>query len=146
MIRQRSLLLLKLERFRDADEEASKIQASSSPVAREFVASYPSLSLKQRIATSSRMLRSGDAAGALEILSDARAATPDETVELAYCRGFGLTMQFHCLRREGRAAAARMALDNALACVEPVVAAARTLGHTRLLELYDTLDAELSRV
>jgi hypothetical protein len=145
VIRQRALLLLKLERFDEADAEAARLRDSTSPVAREFSASYPSLGLRQRIATSTRMLRAGTVEEALEVLKGAIAGSPEETVELAYCRGFGLTMQFHRLRRAGRIAQARAALDEAMACVEPAVANARSLGHAQLIELYETLDAELSR-
>ena len=43
-------------------------------------------------------------------------------------------------RRQGRKADARRALADALREVEPWVSAARVAKHTRLLELYETLE------
>jgi tetratricopeptide (TPR) repeat protein len=145
VIRQRALLLLKLERFEEAEAEAAKLAGMTGSVARDFSSTFPTLSLRQRISTSSRMLREGSADEALEILKLAVPRTPEESVELAYCRGFGLTMRFHRFRRDGKTLEARQTLDEAMSGVEPQVAAARTLGHARLIELYEALDTELSR-
>jgi hypothetical protein len=143
LVRQRALLLLKLERFAEAEAAAETLRRSTSPVAREFLASFPALAFRQRIAAASRMLRAGDSAGALTLLENADAGDAGQAVELAYCRGFGLTMDAHRLRRAGDQAGARRAFADAMDRVEPHVAAARASGHSRLIDLYEALDKEL---
>ena len=91
------------------------------------------------------MLRAGDSAGALALLEKAVAGDAEQAVELAYCRGFGLTMDAYKAHRAGDPAAARAAFAAAMDRVEPQVAAARASGHSRLIELYETLDKELDR-
>jgi hypothetical protein len=143
VVRQRALLLLKLERFAEAEAAAETLRPSTSPVAREFLATFPTLACRQRVAAASRMLRAGDSAGALALLEGAVAGDADQAVELAYCRGFGLTMDAHRLRRAGDEAGARRAFTAAMDRVEPHVAAARSWGHSRLIDLYEALDKEL---
>jgi hypothetical protein len=143
--RQRALLLLRLERFDEARATADALRRSTSPVAREFLANFPSLAFRQRIASASRMLRAGDSAGAISLLEVAEPADTEQAVELAYCRGFGLTMDAHRLRRAGDEEAARRSFAAAMDRVEPHVAAARAAGHSRLIDLYDALDKELDR-
>ncbi len=143
VVRQRALLLLKLERFQEAEAAAAALRGIASALAKEFLDSFPALAVRQRIAAASRLLRAGESASALAILDGAVASEPDQIVELAYCRGFGLTMDAYRLRRAREEAGARDAFKAALEHVEPVVATARASGHTRLIELYETLDKEL---
>jgi hypothetical protein len=143
--RQRALLLLKLERFDEASSVVDALRRSTSPVAREFLASFPSLACRQRIAAASRMLRAGDSAGALALLEAAEPGDAEQAAELAYCRGFGLTMDAHRLRRAGDEEGARRSFAAAMDRVEPHVAAARSAGHSRLIDLYEALDNELDR-
>jgi hypothetical protein len=143
VVRQRALLLLKLERFGEAEAVTATLRQSSSPVARDFLQSFPALAFRQRVATACRMLRAGQAADALAVLDAAEPVADGDTLELAYCRGFGLTMEAYRLRRRGDEPAARRTLAAAMDRVEPHVAAARAAGHDRLIELYETLDKEL---
>jgi hypothetical protein len=143
IVRQRALLLLKLERFADAEVSVDALRASSSPVARDFLDSFPALASRQRIAAASRLLRSGESAGALAILDGAVAGDPAQMVELAYCRGYALTMDAYRLRRAREETQATEAFKAAMEQVEPAVAAARASGHSRLIALYETLDKEL---
>jgi tetratricopeptide (TPR) repeat protein len=141
--RQRALLLLRLEKFEEAQAVADTLARSTSPVAREFLARFPTLAFRQRIAAASRMLRAGDSASALAILEAAEPGDAEQAVELAYCRGFGLTMDAHRLRRAGDEAGARRSFAAAMDRVEPHVAAARSAGHSRLIDLYEALDKEI---
>jgi hypothetical protein len=89
------------------------------------------------------MLRAGESAQALAVLEGAVAVDSEQAVELAYCRGFAVTMDAFRLRRHGDEAGARQTFRGAMDCVEPQVAAARASGHGRLIDLYETLDKEL---
>jgi tetratricopeptide (TPR) repeat protein len=143
IVRQRALLLLKLERFQEAEAAAAALQSSASPVAREFLQSFPALAFRQRVTTASRLLRAGESAPALAVLEGAMASDQDQFVELAYCRGFGLAMDAYRLRRTRDETGAHQTFKAAMEHVEPFVAAARARGHSRLIELYETLDKEL---
>jgi hypothetical protein len=143
VVRQRALLLLKLERFKEAETAAAVLQGSKSPVAAELLESFPSLVFRQRITAASRMLRDGDSAQALAVLEEAVAVDRGQSVELAYCVGFALTMDAYRMRRARNEAGAKEALRAAMDRVEPQVAAARDAGHSRLIDLYETLDKEL---
>jgi tetratricopeptide (TPR) repeat protein len=143
VIRQRALLLLKLERFEEAETAAAGLQGSKSSVATELLESFPALVFRQRVAVACRMLRDGDSAQALAVLEGAVAVDRGQSVELAYCVGFALTLDAYRMRRVRNEAGAKEALRAAMDRVEPLVAAARDLGHSRLIDLYETLDKEL---
>jgi hypothetical protein len=145
VVRQRALLLLKLERFEEAESSTEPLRNSNSQVAKDFLESFPSLAFRQRVAAASRMLRDGDSAGAQAVLEGAVTGTREEAVELAFCRGFGLVMDAYRARRAGDKAGARASFEAAMDRVEPQVAAARAAGHSRLIELYETLDKEIAR-
>jgi tetratricopeptide (TPR) repeat protein len=145
IVRQRALLLLKLERFDEAETAAEGLRSSTSPVAREFLESFPGLAFRQRIAAASRLLRAGESGQALAVLEAARPGAPDQDIELAYCRGFALAMDAYRLRRSRQEDDARRAFGAAMEQVEPHVAAARAARHARLLDLYETLDKELDQ-
>jgi hypothetical protein len=142
-VRQRALLLLKLERFNEAETAAAVLAGSTSPIAAEFLESLPSLVFRGQITAACRMLRDGESSQALELLDQAVAVDRGQEVELAYCRGFALSMDAFRMRRAGNLAGATEAFRAAMDRVEPRVAAARELGHSRLIDLYETLDKEL---
>lgn len=142
-VRQRALLLLKLERFDEAETAAAVLAGSTSPVAAEFLESLPALVFRQRVTAACRMLRDGASSPALELLDRAVAVDRGQEVELAYCRGFALSMDAFRMRRARNEAGAREAFRAAMDRIEPQVAVARALGHSRLIDLYETLDKEL---
>jgi hypothetical protein len=142
IVRQRALLLLKLERFDEADATAAAVRGSTTPVAREFQSAYPGLAFRQRVATACRLIRAGSDADAMKVLGGCRPASDEEKVELGYCRGFCFAMAGYRERRKGRREEARRALTEALRAVESCVVMARAVKHTRLLELYDTLESD----
>ena len=144
VVRQRALLLLKLERLDEADVLAESLRTSALPLAREFLASYPGLSYRQRMNVACRLIREGQDEQALKVLAPAQASGPAETLELGYCRAFCRTMAGYRHRRHGRTAEASAALQQAMEDIEPHVGAARSSGHARLIELYETLDKELA--
>ena len=143
VLRQRALLLLRLDRFDEADAVADRLAGDSSAVAREFAASYPALVFRQRLNAGCRLIRVGDADGALRVLRDAVATRPDDLLELAYCRGFALAMDGRRLKNEGRAVESRARLAEAMRQIDGHLTAAQNAGHARLLELYTTLDKDL---
>src|SRR5262249_28534930 len=111
----------------------------------EFLASYPSLAFRQRLAAAVKRIREGDEAEAGRVLSAAKATTAEEDLELGYCLAFCKTMAGYRHRRNGRKGEARQALHEAMAVVERHLTAARAAGHSRLLELYASLDDELEK-
>ena len=119
------------------------LQGSNSSVAGEFLESFPSLVFRQRVAAACRMIRNGESAESLALLEEAVAVDSDQALELAYCRGFALTMDAFRLRRARDEAGARKNFTAAMDHVLPQVAAARARGHSRLIDLYETLDKEL---
>jgi hypothetical protein len=141
--RQRALLLLKLERFEEADAVADALGQARTPGTAEFLATYPALAFRQRLAVAVRLIRAGSDDQAARLLAGARAKTADETLELGYCRAFCGTMAGYRYRRQGQKAPARQAFEEALREVERHLAAARAAGHARLLELYATLEDAL---
>jgi tetratricopeptide (TPR) repeat protein len=143
ILRQQALLLLKLDRFDEADAVAARLKSQSSPVAREFAASYPSMLFRQRMGAGIRLIRAGDSEAALQVFEPAVATTPDEVLELAYGRGFALAMDGFRLKNQRRRDESRRRLAEALRQIDGHVSAARAANHARLLELYATLDKEL---
>jgi hypothetical protein len=137
---QRALLLLKLERFADAELAASR--AGASP----HLARFAELACKARIATATRLLRSKDSAAALAALGDARPVDPPQLLELVYCRAFALAQAGYAAVDAADLARARDAFVRALDTIDPVLPHARTAGHDRLTGLHDKLDAELERL
>lgn len=140
ILRQRALLLLKLERFDEADAAAAEVRGSTTPVAREFQSAYPGLAFRQRVAAATRLIRAGSDADAMKLLGAAKPASDEEKVELGYCRGFCRAMAGFRARRANKREDARRALADALREVEPWVTTAKKTKHARLLELYDTLE------
>jgi tetratricopeptide (TPR) repeat protein len=140
--RQRALILLRLERFDEADAVAAGVRESPSPVAREFLSSYPRLACRQRLTVAGRLIRAGSDTEALRVLDGAAPETDEEKVEIAYGRAFCRAMAGRRLRRQGRLNEARQALADALSEVEAHLTVARAIGHSRLLDLYTTLDAD----
>ena len=142
ILRQRTLILLKLERFEEADRVVAEICKLDTPVKSELVSTYPRLVFHQRIAASARLIRTGLEAEALEMLAGATPTSSEEKVELAYCRGFCIAMSGYRLRREGRKLESRRALVKALSEVEQFLQVARSLNHVRLIKLYDELESD----
>jgi len=145
VLRQRALLLLRLERFDEADETAAALDKQTGPAAREFSERYPGLALKGRLGASARRLRLGDLEGAWEVLQGARVGDATEAIELAYSRSSCRAMAGFRYRRDGRADEARRVLGEALDLIEPHLAAARRAGLSRVVELYDVVERELER-
>ena len=137
---QRALLLLKLERFAEADAMAE--QAGGG----ELAARYPELACKARIAAASRLLRDKDTRAATAVLAGARAPDPAATLELSYCRAFALAIDGYRSLEAGAPDGARACFAQALDLIEPLAAAARAQGHARLTALCEKLDAELVRL
>ena len=146
VLRQRAILLLKLERFAEADAEIGKLAELPEPLAREFVGRYPGLLFRQRIASASNLVRTKDFPHARELLAVCVPTAPDQDVELAYCRGYCAAAEGYRAHQEGDRLAAKKLLLEALGHVEAKLGEARTLRHDRLLELYTKLEADIGLV
>jgi hypothetical protein len=143
LLRQRALILLRQERFEEADAVAAALGAQSGPVASGFSEQYPGLALKGRLGASTRRLRLGDIEGAWDVLQGVQPRDQTEAVELAYGRASCRAMAGFRSRRDGRADEARRALGEALDLIEPYLASAQRLGLTRVVELYDVVEREI---
>ena len=146
VLRQRAIVLLRLEQFDDADSEIAKLATLSEPLAREFAGRYPGLKFRQQIASASALVRGKEFARARILLSTLVPAAPDQEVELAYCRGYCAAAEGYRAHGDGDRSAAKKLLFEALKFVESKLSEARTLKHERLLELYTKLEADIGLV
>lgn len=146
VLRQRAILLLKLDRFDDSDAEIGKLAQLPEPLAREFAGRYPGLVFRQRIASASALVRGKEFARAKLLLEACVPAAADQEVELAYCRGYCAAAEGYRAHQEGDRLAAKRLLLEALGHVEGKLGEARTLRHERLLELYGKLEADIGIV
>ncbi|MBA3460582.1 MAG: hypothetical protein H0T46_11505 [Deltaproteobacteria bacterium] len=143
VLRQRAILLLKLERFDDADIEIAKLAQLPEPLAREFAGRYPGLLFRQKIASASGHVRAKDFAQARLLLDACVPTAPDQEVELAYCRGYCAAADGYRAHQEGDRVNAKRLLLEALKHVEAKLGEARTMRHERLLELYTQLEKDV---
>lgn len=146
VLRQRAIVMLRLERFDDADAEIAKLGALAEPLAREFAGRYPGLKFRQQIATASALVRAKDFTRARLVLGPAAPVAPDQEVELAYCRAYCAAAEGYRAHQDGDRATAKKLLFEALGLVESKLTEARTLKHERLLELYGKLEADIGLV
>ncbi len=146
VLRQRAILLLKLDRFSDADSEIAKLAQLPEPLAREFAGRYPGLLFRQKIASASALIRTKEFERANEILDGAAPTAPDQEVELAYCRGYCAASAGYRAHQDGDRMTAKRMLLEALRHVETKLGEARTMRHERLLELYTKLESDIGIV
>ncbi len=144
ILQQRIMLLLKLERFDEADALFERLAAGNEPIGAELAERYPSLSFQHRMAAISRLLRAGDGEAAARLLAGTRATGEPEELELSYCRAFALAREAYRLHEGGELIPAARKLTEALEVIEGRMPGARRHGHTRLIELHARLDKELA--
>src|SRR5205823_5322415 len=77
--RQRVLLLLRLERFDEADAVVARLEASGDSRARETVERYPELRFRFQLSLANRLIRSGKPPR--ELLAAMKPATPEQALE-----------------------------------------------------------------
>ena len=146
VLRQRAILLLKLDRFDDADQEIAKLAQLPEPLAREFAGRYPGLLFRQKIASASALIRGKEFSRANLVLDGAAPTAPDQEVELAYCRGYCAASEGYRAHQDGDRLTAKRMLLEALRHVETKLGEARTMRHERLLELYTKLESDIGIV
>ncbi|MEP7121867.1 MAG: hypothetical protein ABJE95_13185 [Byssovorax sp.] len=144
--RQRVILLLRLERFAEADAVVEKLRIGDDSRVRELLSRYPELRFRSQLSVSNRLIRGGDAEKARVLLDGMTPATPDQALEHAYCLAFCLAQQGYRCDDDGDRAGARKLLSRALGIVEDQLAEARAKGHARLIELHDKLDGDVARL
>ena len=141
LIRMRVLALVGLDRFEQADAAIATIGENGTAEVRDFIASYPSLIFRRRIAVAQQCLKEANPQGANDVLSGARTTNPKEQAELDYCRAFAAALEGYALRRERRQADAQLRFRDGIMLLEPHLtqygADARHFG-----ELYDRLEKE----
>jgi tetratricopeptide (TPR) repeat protein len=143
-LRQRAMLLLKLEEFEQADQVVTRLESFEEPLAKNFVMRYPSLKSWQKISKVQYLLRKGQSPEALEILSTLQTVDVDEQLEASYCHGFALALQGYQARSEGQHNAAIQFFNDALDKLEPQIESARQKSHNGLLELYEKLSKDMN--
>lgn len=102
VLRQRVLVYLNLGDLAAADAGVSRLSRLAGGARDELVLRYPQLRLRQQLSRAHERVATGDAAGALAVLADAIAPTPDDAVDLAYVRAFALAIETSVARRQRR--------------------------------------------
>jgi hypothetical protein len=146
ILRQRALLLLKLEKFVEADHVVSTLGTFEDPVAKIFVNRYPSLKFHQKISKVQNLLRKGNTSGALAILDTMQITYEDEQLEIAYCYAFALAVKGYQAKSEKAHNKALQFFNQALDHLEPQIEAARQKSQNILLELYEKVSKDLDHL
>lgn len=141
---QRALLLLKLGRLAEARSVFDNMKLGESETFRDFRERFPGLLFRAGLDVACRHIQEGEADAALEELEVLIPASDDDRLEFAYARAFAFSLTGYAEKRQGNLPAAHEKLSRALGEVEPVVHLARGADHTRLLQLYEKLDTDLS--
>lgn len=143
-LRLRAVVLLRLERFAEADAAVAALAGSRDPGARELCEQYPEMRFRVCMGAVNRALRARDTDAAERLLSGARAEGPEQELELAYCAAYRLALIAYRALDRGDRDEAQRALLQAIDALDPHVAVARERGHSRLLTLSAKLDQELN--
>ena len=145
-LRLRVMLLLRLDRFEDADTAFELVKASEHPSARGLVDKYPELRFKYGLGAATRLLRANQLDRAHAILVALQAVSSDGALECAYSLAFCLARLSYRSLEAGNRDEAMAGASAALALLESKLAAPDidVARHTRLLELRDRLDTDLS--
>lgn len=144
--RQRVILLLRLERFAEADAVVEKLRGGDDARALEMVERYPELLFRSQLSLANRLIRAGDGDRARALLGEMKPATPEQSLEHAYCHAFCFAQEGYRRDDAGDRGEARALLTRALEIVEARLPDARRAGHARLIELYDRLDEDVARM
>ena len=147
-LRLRIMLLLRLDRFEDADAALATLKASGHASAKSLVDKYPELRFKYGLGAATRLLRANDIDRANTILVALKPTTPDGEIEHAYSHAFCLARLAYRSLDAGKRSDAIDQTAAALDILEsklkvPDSDAAR---RTRLLELRDRLDTDLAHM
>lgn len=144
VLHQRAMLLLKLERFSEADDVVSALKTIEDPLAVDFVEKYPSLKFRQQLRAVQALLRKGMSEAARERLNTIAVSSDEAKLEIAYCRAFAAAIDGYRCIASGKRGQALPFFQDALDEIEPRVAAAKQNNHVPLLELYDKLTKDLN--
>jgi hypothetical protein len=143
LMRLRVLALLGLCRFDEADAAVKEMSADAGSELRDFIADYPSLAFRQRLAAAHRFLHEAKIDDSSAVLDGAAPSTAKEAADLAYCRAFGLALGAYQLRQQRRGEEARARFLQAIDLIEPHLNDARIGGQLYIAELYDRLEKDL---
>lgn len=146
ILRQRAMLLLKLEKFEEADQVVSTLEAFEDPMAKIFVNRYPSLKFHQKISKVQNLLKKGNTSEALDILDTMQITSGDEELEIVYCYAFALAVRGYQAKSEKEHNTALQLFNEALDHLEPQIESARQKSHNILLELYEKLSKDLDHL
>jgi len=147
-LRLRIMLLLRLDRFEEADQSLEIVKASGHASARSLVDKYPDLRFKFAHGAATRMLRSNDVDAAHAILVALRPTTPEAEIEHGYSLAFCLARQARLRLDAGQRDEAITRMSAALEILESKLAAPGGGGaaRSRFEELRDRLDTDLSHM
>jgi len=145
-LRLRAMLLLRLDRFADADATMDKLRASGHPSAKSLVEKWPDLRFKMGLAAVTRKLRDNDLDAAQEILVPLRPTSLEGELEYAYSRAFLTARLARRLLDQGSRTEALEKMEDAIEILETKLATKEGAGHARIKELRDRLDADLGHM
>ena len=145
IVHQRAVLLLRLERFDEAEEVAAPLRGGdvADRESRELLGSFERANVSLRLAAATRLLRDGETERAKALLEALRPTDEAAAVEVAYCRAYAGALDAYRLDLEGRRAEALERLEAAFSLVERASGLAAAREHAPLLELYARLDKDL---
>jgi hypothetical protein len=146
VLQLRAKVLLKLEKFEQADQVVACLEAFDEPLLKTFIMGYPSLKFRYKISKVKCLLRKGKSSNALEILDTLRPVVVAEQLEAVYCYTFDLAVKGYRARLEGDHKEAVIFFNDALERLEPKIKMARQSNHNGLLELYEKLSKELGKL
>src|SRR5207253_1559779 len=106
VLNQRGALLLRLDRFEEADAIAERIAATASPVAEELRARYPALATQHRLRCANRLIRAGDLDAARKVLEGCAATDDQSLLDVTYALSFCRAMKAYRLHESGSDGAA----------------------------------------
>lgn len=147
-LRLRVMLLLRLDRFEDADRTLEIVKAGGHASARSLVDKYPELRFKYGLGAATKLLRANDLDRAQSILVALKPTTPDGDIEWAYSQAFCLARLSYRSLDAGKRSDAIEQAGTAIEILESKLSAPDrdAARRARLTELRDRLDTDLAHM
>lgn len=145
-LKLRAMLLLRLDRFADADAALEILKASGHPSAKSLVEKWPDLRFKLGLGAVTRMLRDNAIDKAHALLQTLKPTSLEGELEWAYSRAFCLARIARRLHDEGNRGEALERMEDAVEILETKLATKEGAAHPRIRELRDRLDTDLGHM
>ncbi|MEO1262697.1 MAG: hypothetical protein AAFZ15_28075 [Bacteroidota bacterium] len=141
--RQKITLLLKLNRFEEAESLLENLQENNGAAYQSFLNNYETLKFQQVAKYVQGLLRKGDHETALPLLNSVKPKTPAQKLDLAYFKAFGLTVKAYQKKGNDQRAEKINLLIEAIDEIEPFIGKAKVQDLNHVQTLYDKLTKDL---